>query len=447
MGQVRQILRATQPARTSGQGARRRRQFARVLPAVLVLGSVVLDAPPAKATFPGVNGRIACWSRQIAPGPTGHWDVLSVNPDGSDPRNLTNQPLADLDPVYTPNGREILFISGRDQDESEVFIMNHDGTNVRQIIDNGPIDDRPFAFSPDGSRAVFQSNRDGNAEIYRMNADGSNQVRLTNNPANDASPDWSPDGTRIAFQSNRTGDTDIYTMNPDGTDVRPVIVLPGADTFPRWSPDGRQLTFARNLGAGNGGTEIFRVNADGTNLTRLTNNNAADAFPVWSPDGTKISWQSTRQDPPGEVYVMNAADGSDVRRLTFRIGLADGICSWQRLGPGGALCTIAGIGNLVGTTGDDVICGSAAADTISGGDGNDAIVAGAGADRISGGPGNDQIHADEGDDQVSGDDGRDELRGGPGNDFLAGDSADAVLSGGGGNDFCFVGPSFVQCSP
>ena len=158
----------------------------KALPAALLLGTLAIGVAPASATLPGVNGRIACWSRQS--GPPSHWDVLTMNPDGSGQANPGSHPLADLDPVYTPDGREILFISGRDNDESEVFIMNADGSNVRQIINNDSVDDRPFAFHPSGAQVVFQRALPGNNEIFRMNIDGSNQVNLTNNPASDASP-------------------------------------------------------------------------------------------------------------------------------------------------------------------------------------------------------------------------------------------------------------------
>jgi Ca2+-binding RTX toxin-like protein len=422
------------------------RALAKVLPAAVLLGSVVVvtGASPAQATLPGVNGRIACWSRQVGPTPAGNWDVLTMNPDGSGKANPGSHPLADLDPMYTPDGRQILFVSGRDNDESEVFIMNADGSNVRQIIDNGDIDDRPFTFHPGGVQVAFQRFL-GNNEIFTMNIDGSNQVDISNNPASDASPDWSPDGQRIAFQSNRSGDTEIYTMKPDGTDVRLVIALPGADTFPRWDPTATMLTFAHNFGPGLGSTEIMRVNADGTNLVRLTNSATGDAFPVWSPDGALISWQSMRDDSSGDVYVMSAVDGSNVVRLTNRPGLADGICSWQRLGVGGALCTIAGIGTIPGTEGDDVICGSAAADSIAALGGNDSIIGGAGNDMISAGAGDDTVFGNEGDDQLVGGPGADSLFGGPGADRLVGDPGDTALLGGPGADLCTGRAVVGQC--
>jgi hypothetical protein len=94
-------------------------------------------------------------------------------------------------------------------------------------------------------RIAFASNRDGNWEIYVMNADGSGQINLTNNPADDGVPSWSPDGRRIAFVSNRDGNLEIYVMNADGSSgqINRLTNNPADDVVPSWSPDGRRIAF------------------------------------------------------------------------------------------------------------------------------------------------------------------------------------------------------------
>ena len=161
-------------------------------------------------------------------------------------------------------------------------------------------------------KIAFTSDRDGNGEIYAMNADGSGQINLTNNPATDGAPSWSFDGTKIAFTSFRDGNGEVYVMNADGSGQTRLTNNPASDSGPTWSPDGTQIAFTSLRDAGN--SEIDVMKADGSGQTRLTNNPASDSGPAWSPDGTKIAFTS-RRDGNAEIYSMNA-DGSDPTNLT-----------------------------------------------------------------------------------------------------------------------------------
>ncbi len=163
-----------------------------------------------------------------------------------------------------------------------------------------------------GTKVAFVSERDGNLEIYVMNADGSNQTRLTNNPADDWKPSWSPDGSKIIFMSARDGKREIYVMNSDGSNPVNLTNNTEDDWVPIWSPDGTKIAFASEHV---GNLKIYVMNADGTNPIRLTDNPANHGFfPSWSPDGTRIAFTSSR-DGNDEIYVMNA-DGSNQTRLT-----------------------------------------------------------------------------------------------------------------------------------
>ncbi len=214
-------------------------------------------------------------------------------------------------PLVAAAQSKIVFVSDRDGN-SEIYVMNADGTNQTRLT-NEPRNDFAPSLSPDGSRIVFMSRRAGGDEIYVMNADGTNPVRLTDNPANDDTPVFSPDGSRIIFESDRDGNSEIYVMNADGTNQTRLTDNPAFDRNPSFSPDGSRIVFESNRETVS--NEIYVMNADGTNQIRLTYFSPGnDHLPSFSPDGSKISFTSSR-DGNNEIYVMNA-DGSNQRRLT-----------------------------------------------------------------------------------------------------------------------------------
>ena len=140
-------------------------------------------------------------------------------------------------------------------------------------------------------KIAFSSKRDGNWEIYVMDADGRQQTRLTTSPSQDRFPVWSPNGRQIVFGSERAGQWELWVMESDGS--RLMLLTTGiVAKGPRsWSPDGAQIVFESDRDANR---EIYSIRADGTRLARLTHNPAEDYSPRWSPDGTKIAFVSSR---------------------------------------------------------------------------------------------------------------------------------------------------------
>ncbi len=449
-----------------------RRRLAGGLGTLALLASTVAVATsvgPSGAAFPGRNGRIFC-TRGIVPGPASTQEIVSYNPDGSDPRQLTSNQVQDLEPTPSPDGTRIAFTSVRSGDQ-EIWMMYQDGSGLRQLT-FAPGEDRPGTFSPDGTRIAFHSGRFPNAgpgaghstfEIMVMNADGTNQQRMTNNNFQDSLAAWSPDGSRIAFTSNRTTPPgtpqtelslffDVYTLVPvdannDGNaDVQTRITNTlGEDSHPHWSPDARMITFHSrrdHIPPTNLGIEIYRMNADGTNPVRLTGPDMIfDAFPVWSPDGTRIAWPSGF---PGDINTMDATSGGNRVNITNTPPPVDETrCDWGRLLP----CTITGSGQIVGTNGPDVICGSPGADFIAGLGGDDVIYPGGGSDDVAAGEGNDIVFGDQGNDRIAGaggndtlfgDQGRDLISAGAGNDIASGSEGGDDVVGGDGTDECYA---------
>jgi dipeptidyl aminopeptidase/acylaminoacyl peptidase len=161
------------------------------------------------------------------------------------------------------------------------------------------------AFPGTNGKIVFETNRDGNAEIYTMNADGTNRVDLSRDPAEDTDPRWSANGTRIVFASNRTGNYQLYTMNADGSGVRRVTHDANDDRRPTWTADGHVLFQSGSFP----NRAIFRINADGNGLQQLTPVSSDNATVAAAPRGGRIAFSSTRGDGTQRLYTANA-DGS-----------------------------------------------------------------------------------------------------------------------------------------
>jgi hypothetical protein len=211
-------------------------------------------------------------------------------------------------------------LSGDDPFSTDIYVMNADGsggqTRLTRMIDTGAYASSP-SWSPDGGKIAFESDRDGSdSEIYVMNTDGSDVTQLTNNNASDGSPSWSPDSEKIVFSSNRDGNSEIYVMNADdGSEQTRLTEESQADGSPRWSPEDERIAFYSNRGE----RGIFVMNADdGSNVTRLTDGSG----PAWSPDGEKLAFTSARdagdESDDNAIYVMNfsGAGSSNATRLT-----------------------------------------------------------------------------------------------------------------------------------
>jgi TolB protein len=208
---------------------------------------------------------------------------------------------------------QIAFQTNRDGNY-EIYSMNPDGSSQTDLTNNPASDAHP-AWSPDGTKIAFQTERDGNSEVYAMNAGGSGQINLTNSLSFDYNATWSPDGTKIAFVSDRDGDPEIFTMNADGSGQTQLTFNSSHDDEPSWSPDGTKIAYINQVPPGV--REIFAMNPDGSGQTNLTANGGFNSGPDWSPDGTQIAYHSGAGfcGPNCEIFTMNA-DGSGQTNLT-----------------------------------------------------------------------------------------------------------------------------------
>ena len=252
----------------------------------------------------------------------GNRDIFVMKTDGTEPHNLTADPMSnDYSPAWSPDGTKIAFSSER-LGNTEIYVMDADGENLVQLTRHRATDDSP-SWSPDGRKIAFISDRDhlfvvgpgqiGELEIYVMNAEGNNVVRITKTGGWKVQSSWSPDGRKIAFVSepDRSGNPEIYVMNANGKNPVRLTRNPGWDADPSWSPDGTKIAFESRR---NENMDIYTIDADGGNLVRLTKEPAIDKSPSWSPDGRKIAYSSKRNENY-EIYVMDA-NGENATNLT-----------------------------------------------------------------------------------------------------------------------------------
>lgn len=258
------------------------------------------------------------------------WGIHAANADGSQERRLIYHNQALAYPDWSPSGAagalQIIFHKHQSDQVWSIYVMDGDGGNERRLSDAETQDAAPV-WSPDGSLIAFS--RDG--DIWLMNADGSDQRLLVDDPEYANGVDWSADGSRIIFASSRDGDSEIYLVDADGTNLKQLTTNEVEDWWPVWSPagapGGEQIAFMSDR---DGDMEIYVMNTNGGNVRQLTDNQVEDSDPTWSPDGSRIAFSSNRDSGipfDTDIYIMNA-DGSDPQRITDKTGMEWGI-DWR----------------------------------------------------------------------------------------------------------------------
>lgn len=180
----------------------------------------------------------------------------------------------------------------------------------------------PFGtFSPDGKKVAYGKFWSGNWEIYVMDLATGDRANVSRSPAYDSAPAWSPDGMRLVFTSNRDGAQELWTVGPDGSGAKRLTHSEGAKPFnPEWSPDGKEVLYY--LEKGDNKDQVWVIGADGAGAANVTRDEEHNIFPGWGPKGTFVF------SVKGKIVAMPRAGGPK----TEIVGTSG---SWARVSPDG----------------------------------------------------------------------------------------------------------------
>ncbi|MDZ7682278.1 MAG: DPP IV N-terminal domain-containing protein [Fodinibius sp.] len=251
----------------------------------------------------------------------GNYEIFLINPDGSNPKRITNNSTLEFNAVISNNGDKIAFSRGTNNDW-DLYVMNTDGSNVQRLTQLSNLYSIYASWSPDDSKLTFSAfGSSGYENIYTINADGTNMKLLTDDKGNDTLPSWSPDGSKIVFNSDRdrpdatyndrADGEDIITVNADGGNMQFVTENDANNEYARWSPDGSKIVFVSNRNNDND-VEIYVMDANGGNPKRLSNNSSPfDYFPSWSPNGETIVFEGENG-----LYTVPASGSGTAQKIS-----------------------------------------------------------------------------------------------------------------------------------
>jgi len=218
-----------------------------------------------------------------------------------------NAPTSQFEPVYSADGRHFAFLHTRGTLSVSVVVRDvASGAETEILPGDGFSGLRSPALSPDGRQVAFAYAEGGLLRIDLVDLAEDGQAfgarrTLTSGPGLNNWPCWSPDGSRMVFSSTRDGDFDLYSMHAAGTDVRRLTASPRQDIRPRYSPDGSRIAFVSHR---DGNAELYLMSAAGGEALRLTQHEERDDYPCWHPDGRRLVTVCER-DGEHDLYLID----------------------------------------------------------------------------------------------------------------------------------------------
>src|ERR687890_278963 len=278
--------------------------------AMACLVALLAVSQKAEATFPGKNGRIAFEGDRDTDTGDSSSEIITVSPDGTGMKQLTSA-SGSGNPTFSPNGEKIAYAANYGAGTRGIYVMNRSGNAKKALTDSNNVPEYGPTWSPDGTKIAFirqervstpEGQSDWQVDVWVMNADGSEQKKLTDDSNDEGAPTWSPDGTKIAFVDG----PDIWTVKPDGSGRHNLTNTPDSyEEDPDFSPDGKKIAFASKGKK----PDIYTMQLDGSELTNVTDSRyVGEEDCVWSPSGTAIAYRKDLPENP-EIFKKNA-DGS-----------------------------------------------------------------------------------------------------------------------------------------
>ncbi len=280
----------------------------RLILSLLIFCAFVLVFPNSAQSF--YPGRIVFIHEADYHNSENETEIYTMNIDGSDVRVLTDNDFADMDPLWSPDGQYISFYSNR-TGTGDVFVMDQNGDNVINVSNNQDHSNYRQTWSPDSQQLTYVENIDPtNINIWTSTLDGSPSQKINQEQGSFSFPRWSGAGDRIAY-SKYDSDTKIYIADSDGSNT---VILSGVSTMFNWSPSGDRLLYVQD---GN----LWTVDPYGLDAEMLYDPSNGNVFfsanPVWSSDGESIAFvvsESTEEGFTRALYTIGA-DGQGLNML------------------------------------------------------------------------------------------------------------------------------------